>query len=152
MGDEPTGAHNLAHLRPLAHDVLGQGYAEDVRHPRRAVGLLLIRVHSDHIPSTSGLRALSVDLSPAESPRSMSARIERMRSRQDIDQYRAWACRAERATPGRPADASASGRERTSAVLPTPRKREHDAGLTRHFPVVLRQECEPRALASTRSE
>ena len=40
LRDEPARPHDLAHLRPLARDVLGQGYAEDVRHPRRAVGLL----------------------------------------------------------------------------------------------------------------
>src|SRR5271166_680659 len=52
VGDELAGAHDLAHLRPLAHDVLGQGYAEDVGHPGRAVRLL-IGGHSDLVPSMS---------------------------------------------------------------------------------------------------
>src|SRR5205823_14117807 len=50
LGDEPAAAHDLTHLGPLAHNVLGQGHAEDVGHSRRAIGLVLIRVHSDHVP------------------------------------------------------------------------------------------------------
>ena len=53
IGNKLPGADDLTNLRPLAHDVLGQGHAEDVRDPCRTVGIFLGRGHWNHSPFIS---------------------------------------------------------------------------------------------------
>ena len=50
LGDQLTSSHDLSHLGLLPHHVLGQREVEDVRNTGRAVGILFICCHRNHVP------------------------------------------------------------------------------------------------------